>query len=51
MKHNRRIKIIYGDGTSESYYTTANYDEVMEQARAKARARGTIVRSFAFLNS
>lgn len=51
MQRIRRIQIIYGDGTSESYLSIATYSEAWEQAREVARARGTIVRSFAYVKS
>ncbi|WP_180950957.1 hypothetical protein [Marasmitruncus massiliensis] len=44
----RLVKIIYGDGSAESYLSPATYNEVLEQAREVARARGTFVRGFTF---
>ncbi len=51
MKRNRRVQIIYGDGSSESYLTDDTYNTAWEQARKEAIKRGTSVRSFAYVKS
>lgn len=42
----RRIKVIYGDGTTERYYVNVSYAEALELARRQARKQGTYVRGF-----
>ncbi len=50
MEKTRRIQVIYGDGTSESYLSKETYNQAWERAREIARKRGTIVRSFACIH-
>lgn len=50
MERIRRIQVIYGDGTSESYLSKETYNQAWERARETARKRGTLVRSFACIN-
>ncbi len=42
----RRIKVIYGDGTTERYCVNVSYAEDLERARRQARKLGTYVRGF-----
>ena len=42
----RRIKVIYGDGTTERYCVNVSYAEALELARRQARKQGTYVRGF-----
>ena len=42
----RRIKVIYGDGTTERYCVNVSYAEALELARSQARKQGTYVRGF-----
>lgn len=42
----RRIKVIYGDGTTERYCVNVSYAEALELARRQAQKMGTYVRGF-----
>ena len=42
----RRIKVIYGDGTTERYCVNVSYAEALELERRQARKQGTYVRGF-----
>lgn len=42
------LKIIYADGTAESFLTPMDCGESIQYARQTAESRGTLVRGFAF---